>query len=47
MMHTLGFDHEHMRPDRDQYVRIIHKNINSYGKKVNAKTILFKSLCNR
>ncbi|XP_062555721.1 astacin-like metalloprotease toxin 2 [Armigeres subalbatus] len=27
LMHTLGFLHQHTRPDRDQYVQIMYQNI--------------------
>ena len=29
MLHALGFLHEHVRPDRDQFVTVNHKNIRS------------------
>lgn len=44
MMHTLGFAHEHNRPDRDQYVTVIWENINtgfeSQFEKLSTKEIL-------
>ncbi|KAL7645900.1 UNVERIFIED_CONTAM: hypothetical protein RMT77_002797 [Armadillidium vulgare] len=27
LLHSLGFDHEHQRPDRDDYVTILHDNV--------------------
>ncbi|KAK5900283.1 hypothetical protein CgunFtcFv8_025253 [Champsocephalus gunnari] len=27
ILHALGFDHEHTRSDRDQYVTVLHRNI--------------------
>ena len=27
LMHVLGFEHEHNRPDRDQYIRIDSANV--------------------
>ncbi|RXG53711.1 Meprin A subunit beta [Armadillidium vulgare] len=27
LLHSIGFDHEHQRPDRDDYVTILHDNV--------------------
>lgn len=29
ILHVLGLEHEHQRPDRDQYLKIIYKNVDS------------------
>ena len=31
-MHTLGYEHEHNRPDRDNYIKILWKNIGDEDK---------------
>ena len=33
LMHSLGFTHEHQRPDRDQYVEVHFDRITDHGKK--------------
>ena len=32
LLHSLGFYHEHSRPDRDQYIRVINQNIQQGAK---------------
>lgn len=36
LVHALGFFHEHTRPDRDKFVRILWENIKSGNMKANA-----------
>lgn len=38
MLHTLGMYHEHMRPDRDDYITIMWKNIKK-GNTTTARTL--------
>lgn len=39
VMHALGFEHEHQRPDRDQWIRVEYRNVQP-GQMVNFEKIL-------
>ena len=47
MMHSLGFYHEHTRPDRDKYIQIVQNNVKK-GLCSQLKCVIvkhYKSLC--
>ena len=50
MLHALGFLHEHVRPDRDQFVTVNDKNIRSgkvLVKKLTRQALLYHKLIRR